>query len=44
MKRFLRENWIWIATPLVLVAIGLFVLLYVVGNEEGTSAFIYNLG
>lgn len=44
MKRFLRENWIWIAAPLVLVAAALCVLLYVVGNESETSGFVYTLG
>jgi hypothetical protein len=44
VKRFLRENWLWIAAPLVIVAVGLCVLLFVVGNESETTGFVYNLG
>lgn len=44
MKRFLRENWLWLVAPFLIVAIGLVVLLFVVGNEAENSGFVYNLG
>lgn len=43
MKKFLKENWIWIAAPIVLVAAAVIVLVFVVGNEEGTAPFTYSL-
>jgi hypothetical protein len=44
MKRFLRENWIWIVAPLVLVAIGMAALLLTTGADSEPGAFIYPLG
>ena len=40
MKRFLRENWIWIALPIVLAAA---VLAYVILNEDPSDVapFVY---
>ena len=40
--RFLRENWIWIVAPIVIVLIAVAFLLY---NSESDSAapFIYNV-
>lgn len=41
MRRFLRENWIWIAAPIVLVALGV-VALVILGEDAGPSPFVYN--
>ena len=41
MKRFLRENWIYIVAPIVIVVV-LLGALYVFGGGEA-SPFIYNI-
>jgi len=41
MGKFLRENWIWIAAPIVLV-VGLVAVVIYVGSQ-GDSPFIYNI-
>ncbi|HVS19878.1 MAG TPA: DUF5989 family protein [Planctomycetota bacterium] len=41
MGNFLRENWIWIAAPIVLV-VGLVVVVIMIGSQ-GDSPFIYNI-
>lgn len=43
MGNFLKENWLWIVTPVVVVAA---VVLYVVVSSQGSDPaadFIYNL-
>ena len=42
MRRFLRENWIWIVAPVVIVIVVVGVILY---TSEGDPAMdhIYNL-
>lgn len=42
MGRFLRENWLWILAPIVLVVVLFVVLIMVQGGDE-TSPFIYNI-
>jgi ABC-type dipeptide/oligopeptide/nickel transport system permease subunit len=42
MGNFLRENWIWIAAPIVLVVI-LVVALLVLGGGGDDSPFVYNI-
>jgi len=41
MARFLRENWIFIVAPLVLVLLGLVALIAF--GEDSPSSFIYNI-
>jgi hypothetical protein len=41
MINFLRENWIWIAAPIVIFVIVLVALMFM--TEDGASPFIYNL-
>ena len=41
MGRFLRENWIFIVAPLVLVLIGLVVLIAL--GDDSSGNFIYNI-
>jgi len=41
MGNFLRENWIWIVAPIVIVLI-LFVVLIAMSGEDD-SPFIYNI-
>lgn len=42
MENFLRENWIWIVTPIVLLVIALVVVFWMVsGSDDGQ--FVYNI-
>ena len=41
MGSFLRENWIWIVAPIVLVMILVVVLLVMGGGDD--SPFVYNI-
>ena len=41
MKQFLRENWLYIVAPLVIVMIGIVVILVMSNGSE--SPFTYNL-
>jgi hypothetical protein len=42
MLRYLRENWIWIAAPIVVVAV-ILLLVILLGGGDSTSPFIYNI-
>lgn len=42
MGSFLRENWIWILAPMVLVLVAVLTLL-IIGGGESDAGFIYNL-
>lgn len=42
MGSFLRENWPWIVTPIVLLVIALVLVVNYLGNPED-GQFIYNL-
>ena len=42
MKAFLKESWLWILIPFVLVIGGLFALYLLTGGEEA-SPFQYNV-
>ena len=42
MGDFLKDNWIWILAPMVLVLVAVLSLL-LLGGEEGDAGFIYNL-
>ena len=42
MKNFLRENWLWIATPIVLVMVLLIVVAFVF-HEGDMGNFVYQL-
>lgn len=41
MRRFLRENWLYIVLPIALVVIGLTALFLF--NRDEASPFIYNI-
>ena len=41
MGKFLRENWIWIAAPIVLVLVLVVALLLMSGDDA--SPFVYNI-
>lgn len=43
MGNFLRENWIWIATPVVLLIIALVVMALSLGGGSDDGQFIYNI-
>ena len=40
MGKFLRENWVWVAAPIVVVAV-LIALFYWLSDDPGASPFIY---
>jgi hypothetical protein len=42
MKAFLKEYWLWIVIPFVLVIGGL-ALAYFLMNDDSTSPFVYNI-
>ena len=42
MKDFLRDNWAWIVTPIVLVMVLLLVVAYVF-HDDSLGGFVYNL-
>jgi hypothetical protein len=42
MGNFLRENWLWIVAPIVIVMV-LFVAILLMGGSDDTSPFIYNI-
>jgi hypothetical protein len=44
MKSFLREYWLWILVPFVLVAVGLTVFIVLASQDSSSSPFIYNVG
>ena len=42
MKDFLREYWLWILIPSLVVAVGI-LLLVVASSSDGSSPFVYNI-
>lgn len=42
MLKFLRENWVWIAAPIVVVALLLLAIAFLSGDSD-TSPFVYNI-
>ncbi len=42
MGKFLKENWIWIVAPIVLVAV-LLVVVAMMGGDDEAAPFIYNI-
>ena len=43
MGRFIKENWIWIAAPIVLVSVAVVALLVLDGGGDQTAPFTYSL-
>ena len=44
MKTFLREYWLWILVPFMVVAVGLGLALWMMSRDAGgSSPFIYTL-
>lgn len=43
MGKFLKENWLWILAPIVLVLGGLVVLMMSTGGGNDDQPFIYNI-
>ncbi len=43
MKSFLKEYWPWIVIPFALVLGGIAVLMFLLGGDDGSSPFIYNV-
>jgi len=39
--RYLRENWIWIVGPIVIVLLALFAFIKLTEDTSGTDAFDY---
>jgi hypothetical protein len=42
MGKFLRENWLWIVGPIVIVLVVLLVLAFAFSGDD-TAPFVYNL-
>ena len=42
MGKFLKENWLWIVAPIVIVLV-LFVAIIAMQGGDDTSPFIYNI-
>ena len=42
MLDFLKENWLWILAPIVIV-VGFIVFLTLMGGDNGDQPFIYNI-
>ncbi|HJP03241.1 MAG TPA: hypothetical protein QF764_15875 [Planctomycetota bacterium] len=43
MGSFLRENWIWIVSPIVIVLLGLCWMIWMGGSGDGDTPFLYNI-
>ena len=43
MLRFLRENWLWIVLPFVVVLAGMALLLFMSNGEDSAAPFQYNV-
>jgi hypothetical protein len=43
MKAFLKEYWLWIVIPFVVVVGGLMLLFFLMSGDEGASPFVYNI-
>ncbi len=43
MKEFLREFWLWILIPVLIVAGGILLLVFLSGGSDATSPFVYNV-
>ena len=41
--KFLKEYWLWIAVPMVIILGALVALLYVSGSDDSVSPFEYNV-
>jgi len=42
MGKFIRENWLWIVAPIVIVLV-LFVAIIMMSGEGDTSPFVYQI-
>ncbi|MDP6410611.1 MAG: hypothetical protein QGI46_14650 [Planctomycetota bacterium] len=43
MGNFLRENWIWIVSPIAIVILGLCWMIYMGSSGDGDAPFLYNI-
>ena len=43
MKAFLKEYWLWITIPFVLVLAAILLAVWLLGGDEGSSPFQYNV-
>lgn len=43
MGRFLRENWLWIVLPFVVVLAAMVILIYMAESGDSTAPFQYNV-
>lgn len=43
MGRFLKENWLWIVAPIVIVGVLLIAFAWWSGGSTDESPFIYNI-
>jgi hypothetical protein len=43
MIKFIRENWVWIVAPIVVVAVLITVIAFFGGSDDSVSPFQYNV-
>ncbi|HVS11573.1 MAG TPA: DUF5989 family protein [Planctomycetota bacterium] len=43
MGNFLRENWIWIVAPIVIVLVLFVAFMFLMSGDDANSPFIYNI-
>lgn len=43
MIRFLRENWLWIVLPFVVVSVGMAILIMLSDGSDSAAPFQYNV-
>lgn len=43
MMRFLRENWLWIVLPFVVVSAGMIILIWLSDGSDAAAPFQYNV-
>jgi len=45
MMRFIKENWLWMVLPFILVLGGILLFAWLGGSsDDGVSEFIYSIG
>jgi hypothetical protein len=43
MAEFIKEYWVWIAAPIVLVLAGVAVVILIGGGDEEEAPFVYTV-
>jgi hypothetical protein len=43
MREFIKEYWLWILAPMVLVGLAVVFMIAFTGPDDGSAPFIYSL-